>query len=60
MLGLGGMAQQSLGDGRALMDSRRAVVLSGAMAASMVRLVRGFTLIYHPGDGLTKDGGGNF
>jgi hypothetical protein len=42
MPGLGGTTQRSLGDGRALMDLRMAMVLFGAMAASMVRLVRVF------------------
>jgi hypothetical protein len=56
MPGLGGMAQRSLGDEHALMDSCRVGALSGTMAASMVRLVRGSTLIYHPGDGLAESG----
>jgi hypothetical protein len=36
MSGLGYMAQWSLGDSRALMDSRRAKVSSGVVVASMV------------------------
>jgi hypothetical protein len=45
--GLGGMARRSLGDGRELMDSRRAGAPSRAMVVSIVGLVRGFTWIYH-------------
>jgi hypothetical protein len=41
------------------MDSGRAVASSGAVAASMVGLVRGFTLVFHSGDGLEEGGGGD-
>jgi hypothetical protein len=37
----------SLDSGRALMNSCRAVVLSGAVVAPTVGLVRGFTSVYH-------------
>jgi hypothetical protein len=60
MPGLGAMVQRSLGDRRALMDSRRAGAQSSAIVASMVGLVRGFTLVYHPGDRFVKIGGGEF
>jgi hypothetical protein len=60
MPGLGAMVQRSLGDRRALMDSRRAGALSGAIVASMVGLVRGFASVYHPGDRFVKIGGGEF
>jgi hypothetical protein len=36
----GGVVQRGLGDGCAMMDSHRAGALSGAVVASMVRLVR--------------------
>jgi hypothetical protein len=57
MPGLSSVAQRSLGDSRALMDSRRAGAPSGAMVASMVR---GFASVFHPGDGLAEGGGGDF
>jgi hypothetical protein len=41
-----------------MMDSGRAVASSDAVAASMVGLVRGFTLVFHSGDGLAEGGGG--
>ena len=37
---LGGVAPHGLGDGRAMMDSRRVGVLSVAVAASMAGLAR--------------------
>jgi hypothetical protein len=54
------MAQWSLDGGCALMDTCRAVALSGAVVASMVGLVRGFASVYHFGDGLAVRGGGDF
>jgi hypothetical protein len=43
---LGGMLQCALDGGRAMMDSGRAVASSDAVAAPMVGLVRGLTLIF--------------
>jgi hypothetical protein len=57
MLCLSGVAQRSLGDSHALMDSRRVGAPSSAMVASMVR---GFASVFHPGDGLVEGGGGDF
>jgi hypothetical protein len=42
MLSLDGVVQRGLGEGRALMDSRRAGVPSSAIVASMANLLRGF------------------
>jgi hypothetical protein len=42
---LNGVVHQGLGDGRALMDSRRAGEPSGAVVASMASLVRGFASV---------------
>jgi hypothetical protein len=58
-LSLGDVVQWGLYGRRAMMDSCRAVVPSGVVVASMVGLMRGFTLIYHPGDGLAERGGGD-
>jgi hypothetical protein len=57
---LGGMAQRSFGDRRALIDSRRAEAPSGIGVASMVGPVKGFALVFHSEDGLTGSGGGDF
>ena len=43
---LNGVAQRDLGDGRAMMDSRRVVVLSDSVATSMVGLARFFASVY--------------
>jgi hypothetical protein len=45
MMSLGGMAQQSLGDRHALMDSRRTGAPFGTMVASMEDVVKGFTSV---------------
>jgi hypothetical protein len=60
MLGLGGVAQRSFGDRRALIDSRRAEKLFVIVVASMVGPVKGFALVFHSEDGLTGSGGGDF
>jgi hypothetical protein len=44
----------------ALVDSCKALAPSGAMVALMVDLVRGFASVYQLGDGLTRNGGGDF
>jgi hypothetical protein len=45
MSNLGGMAQWGLDCGRAMMDSCRAVALSGVVVVSMAGMVRGFATI---------------
>ena len=54
------MAQQSIGVKRVVMDARRAVALSGVMAALMEGLAKGLRLSLHTGEGLVEDGGGDF
>jgi hypothetical protein len=60
MLGLGGVAQRSLGDIRALMDSHRTKASSGAMVASIVGPMRGFASVYQSRARLAGSGGGDF
>ena len=51
------MARRDLGDGRVVMNARRAVALSGVMATSIAGLAKVIALI-SPEDGYAEDGGG--